>query len=61
MSTSNKGIIFQSLANKMLYCIKEYEAIKSKKLRLNRYEIVRILGSKQVKITASSVYNILKR
>ncbi len=29
--------------------------------RLNRYEIVRILGSKQIKISASSVYNILKR
>ena len=38
-----------------------YEAIKNKKMRLNRYEIVRILGSKQIKISASSVYNILKR
>ncbi len=30
-------------------------------MRLNRYEIVRILSSKQIKISASSVYNILKR
>ena len=30
MATSNKGIISQSLANKILYCIKEYEAIKNK-------------------------------
>jgi len=32
MEISNKGIISQSLANKMLYCIKEYEAIKNKKI-----------------------------
>jgi len=30
MATSNKGIISQSLANKMLYCIKEYDVIKNK-------------------------------
>ena len=39
----------------------EEEVLELRKLRLNRYEIVRILSSKQIKISASSVYNILKR
>ncbi len=39
----------------------EEEVLELRKLRLNRYEIVRILSSKQIIISASSVYNILKR
>ena len=39
----------------------EEQILELRKLRLNRYEIVRILSSKQIKISASSVYNILKR
>jgi len=39
----------------------EEQILELRKLRLNRYEIVRILGSKQIKISASSVYNTLKR
>ena len=39
----------------------EEQILELRKLRLNRYEIVRILGSKQIIISAYSVYNILKR
>ena len=37
MATSNKGIISQSLANKMSFASKKYETIKNKTSRKFKY------------------------